>query len=318
MRLVIATLLILATLPAPASARDPILNPHVACTLGEDCFILNYVDADPGPGAADYTCGPRAYDGHKGIDIALPSYAAMRTGVPVIATAPGTVKATRDGEPDTGAEYFAEGKDCGNGVVISHGGGWESQYCHLRNGSIAVHKGQEVAKGQPLGLIGLSGRTEYPHAHMSVRHDGKVVDPQNPSGVIACGDTPRGDLWQNDIAYAPGGLIAIGISDAVPSFDAVKNGDQRPVLPAKSPALVVWAFAYGARPSDEVHLALAGPNGTIVEKAVVLEKTQALVFRAVGKRSPGRWPDGDYTGSATLMRGERILGTRQFTLRVEG
>ena len=41
----------------------------------------------------------------------------------------------------------------GNGVVIDHGGGWISQYSHLRSGSVRVHPGDRVSAGQPLGLV---------------------------------------------------------------------------------------------------------------------------------------------------------------------
>ena len=84
MRLLLPALMLAA---APATARDPILSLPVDCTLGDDCFILQYADADPGRGAADYTCGPMSYDGHKGTDFAVPSFAAMAEGVDVIAAA---------------------------------------------------------------------------------------------------------------------------------------------------------------------------------------------------------------------------------------
>jgi len=85
--LIRATLALLL-LAAPAAAGSFLLNPPVDCTLGETCFIQNFVDRDPGPGAADFTCGPMTYDGHKGTDFALPSLAAMRQGVDVLAAAP--------------------------------------------------------------------------------------------------------------------------------------------------------------------------------------------------------------------------------------
>jgi murein DD-endopeptidase MepM/ murein hydrolase activator NlpD len=42
-------------------------------------------------------------------------------------------------------------RDCGNGVVISHDDGWETQYCHMKKGSISVQDAQCVAMGQILG-----------------------------------------------------------------------------------------------------------------------------------------------------------------------
>lgn len=70
--------------------------------------------------------------------------ADLRAGVPVYPAAPGTVRSVRDGEPDTGyseeTRASIDGKECGNGVVVSHGDGWETQYCHLKNGSVAVRR----------------------------------------------------------------------------------------------------------------------------------------------------------------------------------
>ena len=47
----------------------------------------------------------------------------------------------------------------------------------MAKGSIAVRPGQQVAAGAPIGRVGLSGNTEYPHLHITVRKDGAMVDP---------------------------------------------------------------------------------------------------------------------------------------------
>ena len=66
---------LLMALAPPAGAFD--LAFPADCTLGQDCYIQQYHDHDPGPEATDYTCGPLSYDGHDGTDIALPTRAAM-------------------------------------------------------------------------------------------------------------------------------------------------------------------------------------------------------------------------------------------------
>src|SRR3546814_12280892 len=55
----------------------------------------------------------------------------------------------------------------GNAVVLDHGNGWRSYYGHMRRGSIAVKKGDRVQTGQALGLVGMSGLTEFPHLAFS-------------------------------------------------------------------------------------------------------------------------------------------------------
>ena len=96
-----------AALACSAHADEPHLDLPVECTPGETCWIVNYVDHDPGKGFRDYHCGALGYDGHAGTDFALRDEAAMQAGVAVLAAAAGTVKAVRDGMPDTGLQSGA-------------------------------------------------------------------------------------------------------------------------------------------------------------------------------------------------------------------
>ena len=133
----------------------------IACEVGLTCFIQNYVDHDPSPNARDYRCGTLTYNGHNGTDFRLPNLAAQRAGVNVLAAADEQVLRGRDGMPnvstrDTNAPAL-DGRECGNGVVIAHGDGWETQYCHLDQGSVRMKAGDRVVAGQPIGRVGLSG-----------------------------------------------------------------------------------------------------------------------------------------------------------------
>ncbi|WP_240610981.1 M23 family metallopeptidase [Oceaniglobus ichthyenteri] len=306
MRLIIALPMIL--LAAPAAARDPILALPIDCTLGKTCFIQQYTDADPGQGAADYTCGPLSYDGHKGTDFALPFISTIDADIAVFAAAPGTVISVRDGMPDhlqgtPGAPDVSD-RECGNGVVVGHGGGWQTQYCHLKRGSVTVRKGQRVSNATTLGHVGLSGQTQFPHLHLSVRHEGRVVDPFNATGNIACGQSPETSLWQNTPPYQPGGIISVGFSDVIPDYDTVKAGMAGAAfLPPDTPALVLWAFAYGSQPDDGMRLTITGPGGNILSEDLTIDRAQAQFFRAVGRRTTTPWPAGDYRGIAELTRG---------------
>lgn len=302
--------LILMALASPAGAFE--LAFPADCTLGETCYIQQFPDHDPGPGATDFTCGSLSYDGHDGTDIALPTRAAMETGVAVLAAADGVVKGRRDGIADFVPEV--PGKECGNGVVIDHGDGWETQYCHLRQGSVQVSAGQTVTAGTVLGQIGQSGRAAFPHLHLSVRQDGRKLDPFAPEAA-ACG--PAGDdLWAADIVHQPGGLLGIGISDRVPEFDAIKGGLPSADLTTAAPALVIWAYGFGLRAGDAVLLSITGPDGEVLTERVTFEKTQALAFRAVGRKARGGWPAGSYTGSATLIRDRQEIGRQDLTIRL--
>src|SRR6185436_18027159 len=130
-----------------AEVETPIaLALPLACEFGKTCFIQQYFDHDPSPGALDYRCGPMSYDGHDGVDLRVPTLAAQRTGVPVLAAAEGVVRGVRDGMPDVSIRAAGiesvRGRECGNGVVLLHAGGWETQYCHMAKDSLRVKNGE--------------------------------------------------------------------------------------------------------------------------------------------------------------------------------
>jgi hypothetical protein len=80
----------------PVMAQDISLSLPIDCTLGDTCYIQNYVDHDPSDAASDFQCGGLTYDTHKGTDFGLISLAAMERGVDVFASAPGTVRGVRN------------------------------------------------------------------------------------------------------------------------------------------------------------------------------------------------------------------------------
>jgi len=97
---------------------------------------------------------------HNGMDF------TANTGTPVYATGDGVVE-----RADNSASGF------GNHVVIRHGFGYESLYAHLSKYNCRA--GQHVKRGDVIGYVGSTGRSEGPHCHYEVHKDGKVVNPLN-------------------------------------------------------------------------------------------------------------------------------------------
>src|SRR5690606_36681308 len=96
-----AALLVLVAQPGLADPpAHPALLLPVACAPGVDRYVQNYFDHVPGPGVRDPRCGGLTYDGHDGTDFALPTDADLARGVAVLAAAPGTIRAVRDGMED--------------------------------------------------------------------------------------------------------------------------------------------------------------------------------------------------------------------------
>lgn len=305
--------LALLAILSPWSAMALELDLPVACTPGADCWIVHYVDHDPGPGAVDSFCGPMTYDGHDGIDLAIRDGAAMRAGVEVVAAAGGIVKATRDGVPDIAVEQGGKdavaGIDCGNGVVLEHADGWETQYCHLRLDSVAVRPGDRVRAGQKLGLVGLSGMTSFAHLHLSVRKDGAPLDPFHQTGPEAACTEKGPSLWTaraaEKLVYQPLALTVLGLSDGPVDGDAVWDGRAEALaITTDSPALVAFLGGYAFRENDRIALTLTAPDGRkVVEHDQPQKRDQARSMVFAGRKRPaGGWTAGTWRAEAVVTR----------------
>ncbi|WP_207479151.1 M23 family metallopeptidase [Arenibaculum pallidiluteum] len=311
-------LLVLALIAGGAARAEPRFEVPIACAVGSECFLQNYMDEDPGPGAQDYTCGPLSYEGHNGTDFRLRDLVAMARGMEVLAAAAGKVARVRDGMDDVNVRTIGipalGGRDAGNAVVIDHGDGWETQYSHLRKGSVRVAPGDRVEAGQPLGLVGLSGRTEFPHVDFEVRKDGRHVDPfVGPGAPRACGGQRR-PLWteaaQAALAYQASGVLIAGFSAEPPEAERVRRGEQRlDVLSGDPAAIRFWVDAFGGRRGDTVAIGVTAPDGrTLTSAEAKLDRNLASMFLATETQRPaGGWRAGCYRGAVELRRDGRTV-----------
>jgi murein DD-endopeptidase MepM/ murein hydrolase activator NlpD len=118
---------------------------------------------DVSAGISDVFGVERVFNGsvqstHQGLDFRVPG------GTPVASVNRGRVILARP--------LFFEG----NCVVIDHGQGLLTLYLHLSN--FSVKEGDDVSKGQPIGLSGGTGRATGPHLHLAVRWQGVYLNPQ--------------------------------------------------------------------------------------------------------------------------------------------
>ena len=97
---------------------------------------------------------------HEGMDF------TAKTGTPIYATGDGVVA-----KADNTVSGF------GNHIVIRHGFGYETLYAHLSR--YKCRKGQRIKRGDVIGYVGSTGRSEGPHLHYEVHKNGKVVNPLN-------------------------------------------------------------------------------------------------------------------------------------------
>ncbi len=98
---------------------------------------------------------------HSGVDL------SAKTGTPIYATGDGVV--TTAGRNDPALSGY------GVAVLIDHGYGYKTLYGHMSE--VKVKAGQQVKRGELIGLVGSTGLASGPHCHYEVWINGKKVNP---------------------------------------------------------------------------------------------------------------------------------------------
>lgn len=304
--------------------KKPSFDWPIDCQIGENCWIYNYVDRGIGDDkGTDLACNGRTYEGHKGTDIALLNAKEIDKNIPVLAAANGTILKIRDDEPDRIADekeierVKEERKECGNAVLIDHGEGLKTIYCHLKKGSILVKKGQDIKSGDKIASVGLSGLTEFPHLHFGIIDKGKIIDPfTGLSNDQLCSKTGK-PLWSDNVkaTYEPIIINQIGFGDQIPTLSAL---DQGRLLPSKTLSrhakrFVFWFNYYGAKKGDMIKIEILDPNlKEFSTRDILQEKDRARQFYYTGKKITGshELQPGAYSVKLTITR-EKDDGTAQ-------
>jgi len=101
----------------------------------------------------------KRWNEHEGLDFTAP------TGTPVYATGDGIVTASY------------RSSSYGNVLFVNHGYGYQTRYAHLVK--YIVNRGDAVKRGQVIGYVGSTGRSQAPHLHYEVLYNFKPINPIN-------------------------------------------------------------------------------------------------------------------------------------------
>lgn len=306
----------MAVFTQDATAQTPEFELPVDCSKSPACLLQNYVDMDPTSERRDPFCGKATYDGHKGTDFRVATVGELRQGVPVLAVADGVILRLRDGVADrlirnNKDRAAIRDRECGNAVVIDHGtrkgARWTSQTCHLARGSVKVKVGDRVRAGDQIGLMGLSGMTEFPHVHVSFRRDGKIIDPMSaraPGKRGACTARPGNSLWSRQALAAikkrDTPLLAKGFAGArLSGRDIMLN---RIAKPSRAGPLLYYAQFKNLEAGDIIRITIETPERSLVDQSFdPLDRPKAAYMVYSGIKGPLN-TNAPYRAWAELIR----------------
>jgi murein DD-endopeptidase MepM/ murein hydrolase activator NlpD len=145
--------------PKPAPAPTPAPTPPATSSRGvfpvQGAYTFGGPDARFGAARTGHV--------HQGQDLVADA------GVPVVSPRAGVIH---------WVAYQAAG--AGHYVIVRGDDGRDYAFMHLQDGSITVVKGQSVAAGQRLGLVGSTGVSSGPHLHFEIWPDGWWADGSSP------------------------------------------------------------------------------------------------------------------------------------------
>ncbi len=232
-----------------------------AGNLWDEIFVTNFVDLDPTTGIRDWDNTNWTYDGHRGHDISLRSFAEQDAGVPIFAALDGQVVDSHDGEFDrrTG---FVNGA-AANYVILWHGGTHYTYYWHMRAGSVAVGTGAQVKRGTQLGLTGSSGYSTGPHLHFESWFNNNYFEPSTgvgnpgPSSWVNQPQIPR-FLYCEQINVTN---VDIGAYPGLPA-DIPRSGTFR-LHPNTYQGVKFWAIFHNIPVNSPYRLRYLRPDGSV-------------------------------------------------------
>ncbi len=244
-------------------------------------------------------------------DIILNTEQEMQKGVNVLAAAPGkVVKVNNDYSGDKVSQTQPQ-DPCGNEVVVQHDNGWVTQYCHLKQNSIAVTPNQQVQNQQILGQVGETGVTVTPKLSFIVLENGIVRNPFQEK------------LWAKTLAYQPFGLIDMGVTNKPTTLDVTSDtAPKQRQFTIQDKQVVAWVRVYGVQKGDKQRFTFYMPNGKVYfkpqESSITGNYPQwfSTASFGIGRAIPPQY-FGDWKVVYELKRGKKVwtkLGESTFSV----
>lgn len=323
--------LVLLTIHAPKSYAMEIMFP-INCKLGENCFISKYVDHFFDKTVQkDFRCRSSVTStNNKGTGIKV-SESFYRTGVPVYAVADGIVVKKRDSIPDKRIMSAEEAQKAsitgyGNVILIEHEDDYATLYAHLQLNSIPYKIGDQIKKGDQIGVIGLSGLTEYPHLNFEVYHRDQIMDPfTGTKQNNICDLDIENTLWDDRFmrqysAYSDTKISDSGFTDIIPTKETYKEiSNTLQQLTPDTKQLIFWINAQAVEQGDEIVLSLFDTDGNLmIRKAKRFEESHANYLFSLGKKETDKhWKAGQYNAFVQLWRDGNIIVNNQHYIQLK-
>lgn len=288
----------------------------VACQVMGNCWITNHVDLDDRIGRTDdYMCGEKATDNNRSTHISLGSINAMENNIPVIAAADGVIEFSGN-----------QGGFCGYRILIQHDDGWESNYCHLKPGTLQHNAGDTIKRGEIIAAVGMSGQADWPRLSFATTRNGMVFDPfSGRTSIEGCSATTN-PLWIDGMnpPYEPAAVVGAGFTIGHVTNNEIMAGTAEiaTAISTQTPQLSLWSLMMNLRTGDKIHMSITTPAGRILNEMEQTIDTDTprypLYFSTL--RKGFLWDAGEYQGVIKITRrvnGNDIVSGRIIPLEMQ-
>lgn len=193
----------------------------------------------------------RTYNGHRGLDIDVPTFKWTEENFPVLAASEGIVISTDFSHPDRNLVKNLHDRNPPkmNPVEVRHNNGYISMYGRLKQDTGYVKVGDNVTREQKLGVVASSGNSTWPYLHFELRDcNNKVIY------------SSREKLWQNFPAYQANlNIMDVVIRSGRPPKDATRfiiDGKPNQLRHLAGSEVTIATILAGGKPEDKLEVVI--------------------------------------------------------------